>query len=398
MIKPEKKIIFGKKNSILDKSNNPAIVVNCRCFCNKLFYDVEKLLYVLPCCHIIHENCFNNHILKHQYKKLFTGQNISPYTNNRNNLDSGNGLNGQNGQNGLNGLNDVDNGYYLKCPFCKNNITTVLTEYKINSKKKYQQYRTDIKSIKLDNSASINYMILPLSIVKFTSFMNKLIIANTERDLLNTIEYIFTSFNFKINIIDNTRKNPIIINDNKISWKNKKDNDSKIIIISNHSHYIDSIIVYYLFRCGFVASDFINQTDIGKIIATKLKLLIFKRGVDTNMVQKIKEYLDDQKKIAIFPEGTFSNNETMIRFRTGAFYVGENICPIVIKYDKVVYDDDFKQMLYKIISQNAIVANVYINDFFYPPFDNEKIEKVRNHMLKVGKFENSRVSNKSIKE
>ena len=368
-------ILSYKKNSILDKSNDHNIVVNCRCFCNKSFFSGVKLLYVLPCCHIIHENCFNNYILKHQYKKLFSGQNT---------------------KNNTNDANDAAN--YLQCPFCQNNIASVLTEYKINSKKKYRQYKTDIKSVKLDNSATINYMILPLGIVKFTSFMNKLIIASSERDIINTIEYIFTSFNFKINIIDNTCKNPITVKNNKITWKNKKDNDGKLVIISNHSHYADSLIILYLFRCGFVSSDFINRTDIGKIIATKLKLLIFKRGVDTNMVQKIKEYLEEQKKIAIFPEGAFSNNETMIRFRTGAFYVGEKICPIVIKYNKVIYDDDFKQMLYKLITQNEIVANVYINDFYYPPFDNQKIEEVRNYMLKVGGFENSRVSNKSIKE
>jgi hypothetical protein len=369
--KDNNKIFSYKKNYILDKSQDQNIIVNYNCFCSKVFFSGEKLLYILPCCHIIHEKCFNNYILKHQYKKLFGGQ--------KDNLN-------------------IDNTDFLKCPFCKNNISTVLTEYKINSKKKYYQYKIDIKSIKLDNSASINYMILPLGIIKVTSFMNKLIVANTERDLLNTIEYIFSSCNFKINIIDNTSKNPIIIKNNKINWKNKKDNDSKLIIISNHSHYVDSIIMYYLFRCGFVSSDFINQTDIGKIIATKLKLLIFKRGVDTNMVEKIKEYLNEQKRIAIYPEGAFANNETMIRFRTGAFYVGENICPIVIKYNKVIYDDDFKQMLYKLITQNEIVANVYINDFFYPPFDNQKIEQVRDYMSKVGGFAKSRVSNKTIKE
>lgn len=371
MKEDKKNIISYKKNNILDKANDQNIIVNYSCFCSKVFYAGEKVLYVLPCCHIIHENCFNNYILKHQYKKLFGVQNTKLNINNTN---------------------------YLKCPFCQNNISTILTEYKINSKKKYYQYKIDIKSIKLDNSASINYMILPLSIVKFTSFMNKLIIANTETDLLNTIEYVFSSFNFKINIIDNTRKNPIIIKNNKITWKNKKDNESKLVIISNHSHYLDSVIIYYLFRCGFVSSDFINQTDIGKIIATKLKLLIFKRGVDTNMVEKIKQYLNEQKKIAIYPEGAFANNETMIRFRTGAFYVGENICPIVIKYNKVIYDDDFKQMLYKIITQPEIVANIYINDFFYPPFDNQKIEQVRNFMVKIGGFDKSRVSNKTIKE
>lgn len=369
-----KNFCFYKKSNILEKSNDKNIIVNYSCFCSKVFLNGEKLLYVLPCCHIIHENCFNNYILKYQYKKLFNGQN--------------------------NDLKKTDQNPYnfMKCPFCKNNITTILTEYKINSKKKYKQYKIDIKSIKLDNSASINYMLLPLSIIKFTSFMNKLIIANTEKDLLNTIEYVFSSFNFKINIIDNTSKNPIVIKNNMVSWKNKKDNNGKIVIISNHSHYLDSVILYYLFRCGFVSSDFINKTDIGKIIATKLKLLIFKRGVDTNMVDKIKQYLEEQNKITIYPEGAFANNDTMIRFRTGAFYVGENICPIVIKYNKIIYDDDFKQMLYKIITQQEIVANVYINDFFYPPFDNEKIEKVHDFMIKVGGFEKSRVSNKTIKE
>ena len=373
------------KNLTLNKSNDQNIIVNYNCFCSKSFFYADKLLYVLPCCHIIHETCFNDYILKYQYKKLLNNKNIDSLVSINNNDINNNST-----------KSHYDNN--LKCPFCKNNITTVLTEFKINSKKKYNQYKIDIKSVKIDNSASINYMILPLSVVKFTSLMNKLIIANTEKDLLNTIEYIFSSFNIKINIIDNTINNPIIIKNNKIIWKNKKDNNSKLVIISNHSHYIDSIIIYYLFRCGFVSSDFINQTDIGRIISTKLKLLIFKRGVDTNMVDKIKQYLEEQKKIAIYPEGAIANNETLIRFRTGAFYVGENICPIVIKYNKVIYDDDFKQMLFKIITQNEIVANVYINDFFYPPFDDKKIESIRDYMVNVGKFEKSRVSNKTIKE
>ena len=217
-------------------------------------------------------------------------------------------------------------------------------------------------------------------------------------DLINWTEHIFTSLNFKINIIDNTKNNPIAIKNNKISWKNKKDNESKLIIISNHSHYMDSFVIFYLFRCGFISGDFINQTDIGRIIATKLKLLIFKRGADTNMVNKIKEYLNEHKKIAIYPEGAFANNETIIRFRTGAFYVGENICPVVIKYNKIIYDDDFKQFLFKLITQNEIVVNIYINDFFYPPFDEHKIESVRNYIADIGKLDKSRVSNKNLKD
>lgn len=192
---------FNKLNLTLTKSNDQNIIVNYNCFCSKSFYHNDKILYILPCCHMIHEHCFNDYILKQEYKKLLgnKNENLENKTKTNNNLFNNS----------------------LKCPFCENNIRTVLTEFKINSKK-YHQYKIDIKSVKIDNSAHINYMILPLGIIKLTSFMNKLILANTENDLLNIIEYVFSSLNLKINIIDNTKNNPIIIRDNKISWKKKK--------------------------------------------------------------------------------------------------------------------------------------------------------------------------------
>lgn len=364
------KIIEYKKNNNLIDNKEKDIVVNYLCFCGKFFNSSQKILYILPCCHIVHENCFNDYIIKTQYDNFDMKKEI--------NSDS------------------FEKKVILVCPFCKTKIKSVLTEYKINLKKKYYQYKIDIKSIRIDNSANIDYMVLPLSIIKLTSMINKLIIANSENDLLSLVEFALHSFNIKINIIDNTSNNPILIKNNMVRWKKKDDINRKMVIISNHSHYLDSVIMYYLFRCGFVSGDFINQTDIGKIIATKLKLLIFKRGVDTNVVEKIKKYLDEEKKIVIFPEGTFANNETMIRFRTGAFYVEEAICPVVIKYDKIIYDDDFKQMLFKLITQNEINVTVYINDLFFPPFNNDSIEKIRDFMISVGEFKKSRVSNKSL--
>jgi hypothetical protein len=355
------------------KLDNEDTIVNMSCICSKYFYANEKILYILPCCHIIHEKCFNSHILNFLYRNF---------------------------NNKLNQLN-VDNNnsqIIIKCPSCNHMINNVLTEYKINSKKKYHQYKIDIKSIRLDNSGQINYINLPLGMVKFTSFINNAIISNSEADYLKTLEYGLHLINTKINIIDNTKNNPITIIKNKIYWINPEDINRKIVIISNHSHYLDALVIYYLFRCGFVASEFVNNSDIGRLFATKLKLLIFKRGVDVNMVDKIKEYLKEYKKITIFPEGAMSNNETLMRFRTGAFYIGEAICPIVIKYDKIIYDDDMKKMLLKLITQNEIKINVYINDLAYPPFNDTKINDVRNKMIKIGNFENSRVSNKSVKE
>ena len=346
----------------IDKKINDDIIVNCVCFCKKYFLYCEKLLYILPCCHIIHETCFNKHILDKQYNNI------------------------------------TNSTLLLECPFCNGKISSILNENKIKKNRRYNQYYIDIKSVKIFNGGYINYMSLPLSIVKFTSLINKLILIENQSEIIDVLEYVFNSFNIKINIIDNTVKNGFIIKNNSIEWKNKKDNDAKTVIISNHSNYLDSLILYYIFRCGFVAGDFINNIEIGKIISTKCKLLIFKRGVDTNMVEKIKEYLNEMKKIVIFPEGKIGNNNTLSKFRTGAFHTNANICPVVIKYKNYIHDDDFKQFIFKIITQSEIIVDIYINDIFYPPFNNEKIENIRNYMAEVGNLQKSRVSNKSLHE
>ncbi len=354
-------------SNIIIKSNREQdnTIVNFLCTCKKCFKTGDNLIYVLPCCHMFHDKCFNQFIISKQ---------LGNSTNNTNTTTDTNGL---------------------ECPLCKCKITIVLNEQKIFSKSKYSKYQNDILSVKLDSSAQINYVTLPISMVKFTAFINKAFFIDSTQELLNTLEYLLTFLKIKINIVDNTVNNGFEMKNGILHWKNKKDNNAKTVIISNHSHYLDSFILYYIFRCGFVSSDFINTTDIGKLIASKCKLLIFKRGVDTNMVEKIKEYLEEMKKIVIFPEGVMANNNTLMRFRTGAFHVGANICPVVIKYKNFVYDNDFKQMLFKLITQKEIEVDIHILDLEFQPFDNEKIEKIREKMAKIGNFKLSRVSNKN---
>ena len=52
-------------------------IVNYTCTCKQNFYTNQKLLYVLPCCHIIHETCFNKFILDVQYENLYKNDKIS---------------------------------------------------------------------------------------------------------------------------------------------------------------------------------------------------------------------------------------------------------------------------------------------------------------------------------
>jgi len=352
-----KKTISNKNNRIKKKD----IIVNYSCYCKKFFMRDDKIMCIQPCCHIVHLTCLNKYLLDIQYNKL----------NNTNNN-------------------------YLECPECKTRIKKILTENQILKNKKYQQECIDINSIRFPHNSSINYAFLPINIIKFNSLFNKLINSNTITDILDFNDLLFKSFNIKINIIDNTKYNPIKVLNNKITWLNKV--DSKMVIISNHSHDFDPFILFYIFRCGFMVSESINKTDIGKLIASKGNLLVFKRGIDVNVVNKIKEYIEKMKKIIIFPEGTIGNNETLLRFRTGAFYAGVPICPIVIKWRNYIYDENYRNFIFKFITQDEINVDVYINDLFYPPFTPEKIDEVRDFMAKIGNFKKSRVSNRSIKE
>jgi 1-acyl-sn-glycerol-3-phosphate acyltransferase len=286
-------------------------------------------------------------------------------------------------------INNIKN-----CPLCNQKITQILNEDEIFSNQKYLNYQNDIESVKIINSGKINYLVLPLRITKFFVYLNTLILSKTPNNLINGIDFLFKFLCIKINIIDNTPGNVFSVKANRFKWNKNIINKPKIII-TNHSSYLDIFIMYYLFQCGFVAGEFITSTEIGKLLASVCKLLIFKRGVDTNVVEKIKEYLHEQKQIVIFPEGLMKeNNDTLIKFRTGSFYTGADICPVVIKYRNYVYDEDFYTGILKLLSQDSIIVDVYIENIESPPFNDERIEKIRKKMAKSGNFKLARTSNK----
>jgi 1-acyl-sn-glycerol-3-phosphate acyltransferase len=343
----------NKKTSSENKSiNYDDALVNHICYCNNYFYNKTKIVVLLPCNHLMHEKCISYFLINNK----------------------------------------------KKCPLCDVPFIKIVTENRL-SNPKYHQNIIDIKSVRLsENTSFINYYTLPFAVVKFTSIMNRLIAAQTHEDVFSVGEYFFRLFNIKINLIDNTENNPIYYKNNIVKWKKKEDDNSNIIILSNHTNYIDTMILLYLFKAGCVTSDFVNKFEIGRRVVDKCNLLVFKRGKDTNMVEKIKEYLNIHKRIIMYPEGGMGNHETLFRFRTGAFYTGGVICPIIIKYRPYVWDDNFKKYIFKLTTQEEINVDVYVNDLQYPPFNNEKIEKVRDLMVEVGDLKKSRVSNKFVKE
>lgn len=170
------------------------------------------------------------------------------------------------------------------------------------------------------------------------------------------------------------------------------------IYIANHTSYLDMAILFYLFKSSFLASSVIKDTWIGNQLKKIVPLLIIERGKNINTVEKIKNHVQKYGSICLFPEGMITHPDTIIRFRTGAFNTGYPVCPVVIKYGKILYDTNITNFIKKLTTEPNIKINVYILPQVFPPFSDEKIEQVRNDMAKIGNMALSRVSNRDLKD
>ena len=273
-----------------------------------------------------------------------------------------------------------------KCPICKDNITSFHTfkdlQQKKGSTKEYYQKYTDMVSMRnfddlYDNGRNYFNMIDVLGIVSRFPFLSGHDDgADGCRDLLSLM-------NSKIIVkgLDNiNRKEPRVF-------------------IANHTSYLDFPVIFYLLRCGFLASSVIKDMWVGKQIMNIVPLLIIERGKNgKNTVEKMREYVKETGSICLFPEGMISNPDTLLRFRTGAFFVGFPIYPVVIRYDPIIYDTNMNNFVSKLSGVKNFTVYVDILEAERPPFSPERIEEIRHKMAKAGNFALSRVSNRDIKD
>lgn len=176
---------------------------------------------------------------------------------------------------------------------------------------------------------------------------------------------------------------------------NKKE---KHAFICNHTTYMDFMVVLMFIDTYFLASDFINKSSIGASISKVIPLLIIKRGETTNTVDKMKEFIDKHGSICLFPEGVLCHPETIIKFRTGAFYLDVPIYPIVLRYKNIKHGSDIANFIFKSSSRHHVDIYMDVIGPYYPPFNKAKIERIRSDMANVGNMLTSRVSSRNITE
>jgi len=115
---------------------------------------------------------------------------------------------------------------------------------------------------------------------------------------------------------------------------------SPMIYISNHSSYIDSLLLFAILpeNVAFVTKKELKAWPIIKTAIQKLKFLTVDRMDFSKSLEdsnQIAETLKNKRSILIFPEGTFTYASGLRPFKLGGFKIGVDtvtpICPIAIK-------------------------------------------------------------------
>ena len=169
------------------------------------------------------------------------------------------------------------------------------------------------------------------------------------------------------------------------------------VFISNHVAHLELVVIYYLLGTGFLASSVVGQSQIVDQAKKIVPLLTVDRGDKNrkvNIIDQMRDFVDEKGSICLFPEGLMKHPDTLLRFRSGAFHIGRPIYTVTIRHNNIISDGYINGFLYKIGGKRDITMEVHILGPYYPPFNEESIEMIRLDMAKHGNMVLSRVANR----
>ena len=149
------------------------------------------------------------------------------------------------------------------------------------------------------------------------------------------------------------------------------------LIISNHSSWLDIIILGSTFKTTFLSKIEVSRWPIIGKITTAVDMLFINRGAKnaaTLAVDGISEFIENNRSVTIFPEGTSSGGKGLLKFKPRLFascintnfpvqcviikypYKNKNIHPSV----PFVRGNSLFLNILKVLFRNDIVAEITI--------------------------------------
>ena len=172
-----------------------------------------------------------------------------------------------------------------------------------------------------------------------------------------------------------------------------------ILLISNHASYLDIIILGSLFKTSFVAKKEIEKWPLLGILARLQNTIFIDRKISSLKIQenKVLEHLNEKKNLVIFPEGTSSDGNRVLPFKSSLFNIFEgnlnskiSLQTITIVYKKINgiplnhlerknitwhSNMDLIPNIFNILRKLSIEVEIIFNDEFLPnkKYDRKKI-------------------------
>ena len=190
------------------------------------------------------------------------------------------------------------------------------------------------------------------------------------------------------------------------------------LYISNHLSYLDIPILGSKFPLRFVAKSEVQDWPLFGFLAKKGRSIFIKRNKtdSINQKNKILKLLSSNEKVLIFPEGTTSDGNRVLEFKSSSFSSVENqnfiIQPVVIVYSDLngipinrwlrpmiawYGDMELKPHLSKLVGLMSISAKIiYLEPVNTTSFENRKV--LSNYLEdKIRKVYSSALSKKLAK-
>ena len=183
----------------------------------------------------------------------------------------------------------------------------------------------------------------------------------------------------------------------KINGEVKKGN---YLIISNHSSWLDIIILGSIFKTTFLSKIEVSRWPIIGIITTAVDMLFIDRGAKdaaTQAVDGISKFITHNRNVTIFPEGTSSGGKNLLKFKPRLFASCIDAgCPVqcvIIKYPHkskkinpcvpFLRKNSLFFSIIKILFQKKIDAEITISDLVHT--ENKDRKTIANECYEVVK-------------
>ncbi|KAL6572691.1 Lysophospholipid acyltransferase lpeat1 [Orobanche minor] len=184
-------------------------------------------------------------------------------------------------------------------------------------------------------------------------------------------------------------------NDETASRNQSEDLERPGTIISNHVSYID--ILYHMSTSfpSFVAKRSVAKLPLVGLIRRELKSSDFK-GVSGVVNERIREAHQNMSapKMMLFPEGTTTNGDYLLPFKTGAFLAKAPVLPVILRYPYQRFSpawDSISGARHVVLLLSQFVNYIEVTRLpVYNPSEQEKedprlyAENVRNLMAREG--------------